>query len=206
MRGLLILMALVGCREDPGPASYPERPVFVDTGDDFFDGSVPWEGQERLSIGAFYEGGATDTVVIDDTVTHFYVYSSTFSVSLSTDRVEGLSSDEIVANNVGWIGGGIHWDSPRDLSDWTTLHVALKSDNDDYNALTLGMNGGDVEVSVNATTYGFAADGEWHDLNIPLTDFIGVDITSVGVALIILTDGVGDGASLLVDDVYFSQE
>ncbi len=206
MRGLILLMALGACRDDPGVAVYPDRPIFVDVGDDFFDGSTPWEGQPRLSLGAFYEGGATETVVIDDVVNHFYVYSSTFLVNLSTDRVEGLSADEIVASNVGWIGGGIHWDSPNDLSDWTTMHLALQSDNTDYNALTIGMNGGEVEVSVNASDYGFVADGDWHDVTIPLGDFNGVDITQVGVALILLADGVGGGASLLVDDVYLNQE
>jgi hypothetical protein len=206
MRALLIVLALTACRENPGTASYPDRPVFVDVGDDFLDGSAPWEGQERLSIGAFYEGGATETVVIDDIVTHLYVYDNTFSVSLSTDRVEGLSSDEVVANNVGWVGGGIHWDSPRDLSAWTAMHLALQSENSDYNGLTIGMNGGDVEFSIEASDYGFVPDGEWHDVTISLTDFTGVDTTQVGVALILLDDGVGDGAILRVDDVYLTQE
>jgi len=202
---VLIPLVLTACLPDVGDPNYPERPIFVDPDDDFLDGATPWTGQPRLSIGAYYEGGATETVLVDNATTHLYVYDSTFDSEPTDERVEGTVADKLVASGVGWIGGGVHWDVPRDLTEWTHLNLSLFSEDAGLGNFTIGMNGGGVENSVSVSDYGFATDGEWHSLSIPLED-IGVDLSSVSVALIMLADLVEDGEELIIDDVYFSQE
>ena len=78
---MIVLFTLLACRPDPGTPNYPEPGPWTRTGDDFYvDALAP--GEERLAIGLFYEGAATESWPIDDTDSHFYIYSNTFSKSL----------------------------------------------------------------------------------------------------------------------------
>ena len=70
---MLVLMTLnlLACREDPGAPEYPDPAQSPgDTGstdDDFLSGSEPYvEGEARLSVGLFYEGGYSDLLEVDD--------------------------------------------------------------------------------------------------------------------------------------------
>jgi hypothetical protein len=199
---LLSPLLLLACRPDPGLPDYPAREPWVITGDDFYDDPYA-EGEERLSIGVFYESVATESYPIDDSTTHFYVYSDTFSVTASDDRIEGYASDRINRGTQAWWGGGVHWDSPRDLSDWDTLHVAVQTTT--MTDWSIGLTGGGVESRVDVTDYGLVADGDWHVLDIPTADFDGADLRSVTVALLLVGASGNTGDNLLIDDVYYTR-
>ena len=70
-------------------------------------------------------------------------------------------------------------------------------------AVDLAMLGGS-EGRVTASTLGFSADGEWHHLVIPLTDFsaAGADLSQVTAPLILAGDGGAQGAVLYIDNLY----
>jgi hypothetical protein len=199
---------LAACRPDLGRPEYPEFPAWTDTGDPFLPGPFPFRpGDERLSIGVFYEGESTESVPIDDTVTHYYVYSGTYTQTVTDDRIEGLRADVIVLASQPWWGGGVTWDSPRDLSAWTTLHASFKAADPVFDAFEVGITGGG-EVRLPASGYGFVADGAWHSLVVPLADFTagGCDLSQVTLALMLISDTAAESAELSVDDVYFSKE
>ena len=62
-----------------------------------------------------------------------------------------------------------------------------------------------MEFRVKASDYGYANDGEWHSLTIPLSDFetLGWDIRSVRSPMFFSGATPGQvGETLLVDDVY----
>lgn len=224
MKKLLFLMLLLAaCRPDPGEPDYGDQDQWIDAGDDDDDdtpdpdnlpGIVPFEaGDQRLSMGTFYEGPCAVCVEIDEVTNHFYIYQNeftggvTFQSSPSDDRVEGYASDELQHNGEGWMGGGIHWDEPIFLSDWDVLRVALKSDVAVFENATIGMNGGGTEVTVTVSDYGFVADGAWHSLEIPLADFAagGADLSAVEVAMVLIVQGGESGDVLLIDDLYLTQ-
>ena len=195
------LLLLLACRPDPGSPTYPD-PSAVDTADtgendDFYDGPDPWEeGEARLSLGAFYEGGASEVLPVDDVTRHYYIYSGTYTQTV----------DVIVHGGGDWWGGGITWDSPEDLSGWSTLHVSVKASTESFATLDLHLNGGGVEATVAATSYGFSSDGEWHHLAVPLADFVsgGANLSSVvGPFILIGTAGTA-GDELRVDNLYLS--
>lgn len=195
---------LLACRPDPGEPNYPDPTEQVDDTDaEFLEGPDPYvEGEERLSIGVFYEGTSTEFVEIDNTTAHFYIYEASFSVTTDTERAEGYVSDKFTLARDTWWGGGVHWDSPRDLSAYNSYHLSLLS-NDDV-AIDLGMKAG-TENKVSASDYGFVGDGEWHHLVIPLEDF-GLTLSSVEIPMILVSDTSSTGASFLVDNVYMDVE
>lgn len=198
----LLLLGLA-CRPDPGAPSYPDPEPWVVTDDPEFYADPLDPGEERLSIGAFYEGPADEVVPIDDAETHFYVYENTFSVQTTDDRWEGYVADTLTHGSLAWFGGGIHWDSPRDLSGWEALHLVVSTS--DEASWDVGLTGGGVEARRAVADYGLVADGSWHELQIPLEDFAGADLSSVSVAFLIVGEQGETGDEFTLDAVYYTR-
>lgn len=199
-----------GCRPDPGPSRYDAQEPFPHDGGDgaALPGPMPYQpGERRLSIGAFYEGGASDVVPVDNMTSNLYVYSETVTLLPDADHIEGKTATRVTHAGMTWWGLGVHWMTPRDLSSWTTLYVSLRSHDAAFAMVDIGMNNANP-VFVHAADYGFAADDAWHTLRIPLADFVaaGLDATQVA-APFVLGGGAGQGGEQLkVDDVYFTAE
>lgn len=207
----LCLCLATACRPTPGTPSYPD--VTADTGGGGGGGGLPgddpWDGSSpRLTYGAFYEGGSTDQLIVDNSTIFYYIYENSFAQLEDDDHVEGLRADRLIVQNasLGFWGGGIHFDglAPQDLSAWTTLHVALKSEDPEMAALELGMVAGS-EGRAATSDYGFAADGEWHVLNIPLAD-LGIPLTQVTVGLLLISTTAVQDTSVLIDDLYLTTQ
>jgi hypothetical protein len=202
---LLALLALVACRPNPGQPNYPD---LEPTGSGL-PGPDPWKaGEDRLSIGLFYEGGASQIIEINDIDTHYYIYSNTYTTEPDLeDRVEGLQSDLILPTGVGWWGGGIHWDAPQDMSQWTTLWVSLKSGDAGFADIDLAMNDG-AEVRLSVSDYGWLNDGEWQHLSIPLQDFVdgGIDLGTIEAPFVMVAEAGTLGDLLKIDNLYFTSD
>lgn len=198
----MILALLFACRPDPGAPSYPDPEPWLPGEDDDFYADPLGEGEERLGYGLFYEGARTEALVIDGVDNHFYVYEGTFTVETTDDRWEGYVADELVNTGVGWWGGGVHWDVPRDLSGWETLHVVARSDTRaDW---SVGLVGGE-EARVDVADYGMVADDAWRVLRIPLADLADADLTAVTVGLLLVGTGGTAGDRVAIDGVYLTR-
>ena len=199
----MLLTLLIACRPDLGAPAYPTpRGWGEDTGSDFLPGPDPYvEGEARLSLGAFYESGYSDF----DPLHNLYIYSNTFTISTSDERVEGTISDVWTHTGAAWWGGGLHWDSARDLSAWSTLNIDLMAPAEGgITTVDVALTGGS-EGRLGAAAYGFAADGAWHHLVISLADFAsaGADLGQVTVPLVLVGEGGTKGDALFIDNLYF---
>ena len=179
--------------------------VSVSSSDPLID---PFEsGEQRLSIGVFYEGGKSDSVAVNNEDTHLYLYENTVAIEASEDRLEGQFADGIIHGDNAWWGLGIHWDNARDLSGWGTLYISFQSTT--FADIEIGMTGaeGDRHI-VLARAYGYVADGAWHTLAIPLADFVadGLNLAAVSSPLNLTGPGGAAGDVLLLDNVYFTDE
>lgn len=212
-RRLLLLTALTvvaACRPDPGQPSYDSPDGWDPTTEDpdFVQSEDPYEdGDDRLSLGIFYEGGFSETLPIDNDTRHYYIYENSYSQTLSDDRTEGLSSDEISPTGAQvWWGGGVTWDTPTDLSEWTTMHISFASADASFATFDVGMGDGNVEARVNVADRGFVNDGAWTSLSIPLTDFEGLNLEGVTLPLLLASGAGTAGETLRVDDFYFTKD
>lgn len=200
----------------------------------FLEGPSPYrEGALRLSVGLAYEGQAIETHGIDGVTSHSYIYildqcdetsALTYSPGTSEDRVEGKRSDLVTQGALGWWGHGVHWDRPKAMRTWGAMHLSVKALSG-HEALEIHMGssgpaGGvdpcdpasgtsaepslEVLASVDASAYGYATDGEWHTLTIPLSDFAGVDLGAVNIPFSLTHEGGAQGDQLLFDDLYFT--
>lgn len=204
---LLIMLLALACRPDSGPDDYQSQELIADA-------AIPLtlplaEGEERFGLGLFYEGETSEEVIIDDLMSHFYIYEETFSmIGFEGDRIEGVQSDRITHRGGGWWGGGVHWDEPRDLSAWDELHLSLKTSEMSFSVLELAMNNSDTEqTKISLNDYGFVTDGEWHDLNIPLSALSdrGLDLSQVSAPLVLIGGRGEIGDTLYIDAVFLSR-
>lgn len=211
----MLLAVLAACRPAPGDSDYENQGQVTppDDGDpgpgsDVLPGPFPHQqGQRRLAVG-FYEGGRSDDVPVDNTTTHVYLYENTVTLEPSPTRVEGRAADLAVHAGKTWAGFGVHWDTPRNLGTWKTLHVSLRSADPGFAQVKVGMNDTDKSVQLAVGKYGYLNDGEWHHLAIPLTDFTaaGLRIGAVN-APFVLVSGAGAAADkLLLDNLYFTAD
>jgi hypothetical protein len=185
-------------------------------------------GDERLSVGYFYEGGWSVEVPINQVNTNYFIFAAdenevvgtlTYSQDISSDRVEGSESIAISLNGQPFWGGGLIWDDPIDLSEWTTMFVAFKSSDASFERFDLTLQWQQeqlpnqpapepVGVNLDPTVYGYVNDGEWHFLEIPLQDAIdqGFDPRFTRSPFIISAAGGRRGDSMLIDNLYFTKE
>ncbi|MEQ9303073.1 MAG: glycoside hydrolase family 16 protein, partial [Marinoscillum sp.] len=100
-----------------------------------------------------------------------------------TETYNGQPALSYVTNNLGWFGLGFTADQLHDLSAFETgsLHLAMKSSSTETLNLSvnIGLATGTVVFEAGNDPYGFARDGQWHELNIPLSDFNGVNLSGV---------------------------
>lgn len=213
--GLLLLLA--ACRPDPGPADYTgqELPGNPDGGPDpaaeLLPGPEPYvAGQRRLMVGIFYEMGRSEEVLLDNAETNFYLYDNTVYVEDDADRVEGKIASRILWNNKAWLGFGVHWKTSRNFDAWKTLHVSMKSTDAGFANVKIGMSSGvgtnEKGSPLAATRYGWANDGAWHHLAIPVADFVaaGLKLNDVSSPFTFGAEGGATGQSLLLDNLYFT--
>lgn len=220
-----VVAALGACHEDPGVGDYASQEPF-----DFPDvaeadaaeaepeeGPDPFvDGEFRLSFGTFYESGASTFFPVDDATVFLFLYADEFSsaqsVSLNPvpEPLEGFEATEIVYGPIGWFGFGIHLGEgqSRDMSDWDTLHVSLRSADPGFAEVEIGMNGVDGSGAVRATDYGYSNDGAWHSLEIPVQDLVsnGLDLLQTSAFVVVTGTGGAEGETALIDGVYFTSE
>lgn len=208
---LVVVAGAAGCRPDAGPNNYANQEPFPDGGTTLLPGPDPYvPGTPRLNLGAFYEGQSSTEIAIDNVTTHLYVYqvnmSNTANLLPDQDRVEGLTSTQIIDLGLGFVGLGINWDSPKNLSTWTKMHVSLKSKDAAYATLELGLDS--KTIYLDPTKYGYVNDGEWHNIIIPLADYVagGVDLTAVDAPFVINAGAGMTGDSLLVDALFWTAD
>lgn len=225
----LICVAVAACDEDPGSFDYSDHvPLGAQTAGVFLRGPTPYiPGVPRLYISpALYEPAGNERIYpLDGRNTFLFVFdtngdgSGAFTLNpsgfeFSSERVQGEVSLRIIHAGQTFYGLGYFWYQPRDLSQYSTFNVSLKSTSTStstFDDITINFESGarfpsvTVGVTVNATEYGYVNDGMWHSLTIPLDDLVerGWDDTSVRLPFGITGDAGDLGDSFLIDDVYY---
>ncbi len=218
---LAICVALVACRPDPG--GQPEYDVPPDE-PEWVEGPVPCEeGQKRFSVGIYFDGcpdaGEVTKLQVNNIEAAYWIYDrndATYTSANDTEDVhEGKRSHKIIHAGLSWWGGGVHLvnGSTVSLLDYDHLYVSLKSSDDAFADVQLKFaydddyddeDDGDA-VSVQAGSYGYTNDGEWHDLKIPIDDYSGdeVDFGALNVPFSMTGAGGEEGAILYIDNLFY---
>lgn len=122
---------------------------------------------------------------VDDFNTHLWIWENTYVAGTSTGpnyfgEVEGWVALQV--GSVGWSGAGFCCYDPAKLSklaDITAnpadyvLHLAMKSqDTATHEFVFYSDSGAEAKLAVDVDgVYGYARDGEWHAIEVPMTYF-----------------------------------
>lgn len=171
-------------------------------------------GFSQTTLGLYTERTTTNTTILNEQQNNVSTLNVAFA-DAGTD--EGVSVMEIKAdadNTNAQVY--LNYPSPRlDISGYTTYHISLKSNSPDVTILRIEDEAGQQANLTNLVgDYGFAYDGNWHLLTIPLADFKAVnstiDFTKIkNIFVVKTTPGASYPASsyiFYVDDVYLSYD
>ena len=221
--GVARLSLVGGCAPDLGTPDYSSQVGLREPVDPF--PPVPPDpfqpGDERLYVGYFYEGGSSAEILINTVTTDYFIFAiDEMTLSRRGASTRGLrptgskdcSPIEVTLNGSPFWAGGIIWFEPIDLSNWTTMFVSFKSSDPSFANFELTLQSGEGEepagVVLDPTAYGYANDGEWHFLEIPLQDAIdrGWDPRTARSPFIFSAPGGEAGDVMLIDNLYFTKD
>ena len=175
---------------------------------------VPRPTPENGNFGIFTEDAAHKTAgdYVLGVDGDFYVWENTLVASTQNPYEGSTSMSFQSAPGFVWFGGAFSTNIKYNLSAFrfpeSKLHLALKTNS--TTTFRLGMRSGNVndigqkwiEFANGNDPYGFVRDGNWHVLEIPMSDVTdAVDLTEVSIPFQIL--GVnGPISNIEFDDVY----
>jgi len=162
-----------------------------------------------LDVWAIYTDTAT-TAKFDNGY-NLYVWGSTGTFQVPPSEVKfGANTLDFVVGTVGWGGIGFQPMGPDiatgvDIHAYTKLHFWIKS-----TAASMSASLSSLDITGNApslplTTYGYVADNAWHEINIPLADWTGVDLTKVNVYAGFVAASTTGGEHILLDDIWYAK-
>ena len=164
-------------------------------------------------FGLFTENpNISNKIVIDNTTVNLYIWENTLTTITNTKFYEGKADLSFKgAAGKTWFGYGIASTNPVDLTAYKngSLHLTLKTSAS--NEFWLGIGGankteGKVTFPANAGKYGFARDGKWHTIEIPMSDLLSGGLDLSGCGNVFMLGGVGVPSAITVDDVYLSTD
>ena len=210
-------IVFIACGADPDTPDFSDQIGLIPP-DEKSEEPDPFQiGEPRLSVDLYYEGGRSETIKINNLRNHYFIFGGpelgreTYIQGVSKVRLEGEDAGEITLVGTPFWGGGIIWDEPIDLSEWTFLHVSFRSADRSFRTFEYTFLYGEGEmpqsVALNVADYGYTNDDEWHSLVIPLQDAIarGLDPSAVRSPFIIGAGGGESGHTLLIDNLYLTK-
>jgi len=160
------------------------------------------ETASNTSAGALAEGEDSD----------LFVWEGTLTLSHG-NPLEGDSALNLASNGLGWFGMGFAAREGFDLrafdNDEAALHFSMRTT--DQTEFRIGMKSGNVQdigqtwvtFTPGSDPYGFARDGQWHHLVIPLTD-LAADLDFADMRQLFEVLGFGEISDLSIDNIYLS--
>lgn len=154
----------------------------------------------------------TEGFVVDNVNYNLYIWENSLSFNTFWPAYEG---EEVYSckstGQKDWFGFGLNSKNPLNFSSYTNgyLNISLRSNSNDAFEIGMDTDGGTSALIVfdgSDDPYGFARDGEWHHLNIPMSDLIakGLDINNINH--VFRFGGGGSIDNIAMDNIFLSEE
>ncbi|MCK7598589.1 family 16 glycosylhydrolase [Microbulbifer sp. CAU 1566] len=195
-----------------GPA--PAEPFDIAVDNIYLTESEPLAAPENGSFGIHTESEANTTAgaLMEGVDSDLFVWEGTLTMTHG-NAIEGESALNLASTGRGWFGMGFAAREGFDLSAFdngdAALHFSMRST--DQTEFRIGLKSGNVQnigqtwvtFAPGSDPYGFARDGEWHDIVIPVSD-LAADLELADMLQLFQLLGFGEISDLSIDNVYFS--
>ena len=191
----------------------PAAKMLVSVDDIYWQESLPRPTPSNGNFGVYTEN--TDCVAKFSTAGdgNFYIWENTLQSQTSTASEGSSVLSFTSAAGLSWFGAAFTPNTKYDLSAFrfpeSKLHFDLKT-----NATTtfkIGIKSGNtpdlnqtwITFANGSDPYSFVRDGNWHGVDIPMSDFSNVDLTEVS-QLFELLGTSGAISNIAIDNIYYS--
>ncbi|SHJ60880.1 Por secretion system C-terminal sorting domain-containing protein [Reichenbachiella agariperforans] len=156
--------------------------------------------------GLFTESAVADELDLG-TEGELFVWGETL-IAGTPQTFDGQAALSYTHNNKGWFGFAFTANELHDLSAFQGgyLHLAMKSSATETleMRINVGLQEDVIYFEAGSDPYGFARDGQWHEIEIPLADFESVNFANVLQLLSI--SGAGNISDIAIADVYYKYD
>jgi beta-glucanase (GH16 family) len=174
---------------------------------------------ETGNFGIFTETTPVDTALVygDDTAATWpysdeaAVYPWADTMTFAADQTaasEGVEGWTLDVAGIGWCGMGVFLPNFRNMENYSDgfLHVDIKTTSTDLYEFGIESARGAqawLPVGDETTEFGFARDGNWHTVSIPLNRFANTDFKTVGQIFMLLCTASTGGTTLSLDNIWW---
>jgi beta-glucanase (GH16 family) len=139
------------------------------------------------------------------------VWADTFSLTTADAGTggEGTQCYQLTMKDKGWMGLGIIGPATGDnLGNYGNNYLCFKMKTTAACGFKAGIEygGGTTKWALLSAEYGYANDGQWHDIRIPMSDLAGIDFSMITHYFILMNANGATAAGDVVwlDDIYWS--
>ena len=175
--------------------------------------------EETGNFGVFTETTPVDSALVfgDDTSTNWpysneaavYIWENTMSfVNPPVPASEGSTCWTLNVENVGWLGMGVFLPNFRNMANYSdgTLHFDIQTTSADI--LKVGVQSSRagqfwLPLGDETTEFGFARDGGWHSIAVPLNRFANTDFNTIQQMFMLLADSATAGTTISIDNIWW---
>jgi len=161
------------------------------------------------SLGVMAHEDACPTNLVFGSDANLFVWQDTMTQA-TCDRATGFALQEVPAK--GWFGAGIATTNRYNMLNFAAgaLHVSVKTASTD--PFLIGISGGNdgnswvTLTSGGSKSYDFPRDNQWHDITIPMTNFISSDFTDISQFFMFMSGAtVTSGQIYQFDNIYWTE-
>ncbi|HKL22645.1 MAG TPA: glycoside hydrolase family 16 protein [Tichowtungia sp.] len=177
------------------------------------------DAAETGNFGVFTETTPVDTALVygDDTSTDWpysdeaAVYPWADTMTFADDQTEASEGSEgwtFDVAGIGWCGMGVFLPNFRNMENYSDgfLHVDIKTTSTDLYEFGIESARGQqawLPVGDETAEFGFARDGNWHTVSIPLGRFGNTDFKTVHQIFMLLCTASTGGTTLSLDNIWW---
>ncbi|MDF7798284.1 glycoside hydrolase family 16 protein [Pontiellaceae bacterium B1224] len=177
------------------------------------------DAEESGNFGIFTETTPVDSSLVfgDDTATNWpysdeaalYLWADTMTVSdTPATPSEGTECVTFNVQSVGWLGMGVFMPNFRNMENYSdgTLHFDIQTTSSDI--LKVGVQSSRagqfwLPMGDETTEFGFARDGDWHSISVPLNRFANTDFKTIQQMFMLLADSATPGTAISLDNIWW---
>jgi len=175
--------------------------------------------EETGNFGVFTETTPVNDSLVygDDTSTNWpygdeaavYPWADTMTfAAVQTNYSEGTEGWTLDVGAIGWCGMGVLVPNFRNMANYSDgfLHVDIKTTSTDLYQFGIESARGQqawIPVGDETTEFGFARDGNWHTVSIPLNRFGNTDFNTVNQIFMLLCTASTGGTTFSLDNIWW---
>jgi beta-glucanase (GH16 family) len=166
------------------------------------------DNEETVNFGVY-----TDTTPVNNSLTYgvdadLFIWNN--MIETTTTAYEGSNAWSFDIAGGVWYGMGVNTTTHRNMNNYSdgSLHFQMKSTTTEAIKVGVKSSVGDefwLPLGDETAEFGFARDGNWHEVIVPLNRFANTDFPTIHQMFMLAGDPPASGFNVSIDNVYWEE-